>query len=431
VLTSLLAQSETVAWFSEDLVLPGDADWMFRRRIADRIEQRWPEAATVEPVPEVMVRGIPVDPELAARWVAFFDWQQRQEIADTSSDLLDQLILTCRLNEAACWLVAGDVEEVTHMLTSLESGGIVGGPTGAPVRPMRRTGEPIGADGGWAVRFEQAGRGGEERTKWIEALRANAGTDLGPIDAEVFVRVVYRGSPPEIRELAQATLVEQFGDGPNVAMELLDQLPGVPAGRALSDTLSQLTGRLLPSPHSDSWPVDARLALVEHALDLLGPDSDDLDDKLGAVIRSYSDRRAALEPGSSVTRVRTAREAAAELADVWRGRAIEALGQEAEGLATTGGLVDLQRRHATRLRLVSGPVQEFVATQLAILELMAYVSVLDQPARTGAVAAILAESGRRRGRSARALVQAVEVERAMGRIWRLQIAADGEGGPTS
>ncbi|MHC4711360.1 MAG: hypothetical protein ACYTA3_13350, partial [Planctomycetota bacterium] len=130
-----------------------------------------------------------------------------------------------------------------------------------------------------------------------------------------------------IRELAQAALVEQFGDGRNVALEMLDQLPGVAAGRALSETLGQLTGRLLPSPHSDSWAIDARLGLVEHALDLLGTDSDAVDDKLGAVIRSYSDRRSALGPDSSpATRVRTAREAAAELAESWRRRAVEAPG---------------------------------------------------------------------------------------------------------
>jgi hypothetical protein len=38
------------------------------------------------------------------------------------------------------------------------------------------------------------------------------------------------------------------------------------------------------------------------------------------------------------------------------------------------------------------------------------------------VAEILAESGRRRSRFARALEQTVEVERAMGRIWRVQMA---------
>ncbi|MHC4784669.1 MAG: hypothetical protein ACYTE6_01775 [Planctomycetota bacterium] len=428
VLTSLLARSDAAPWFSEDLVLPADADWMFRRRIADRISQRWPEAATAEVVPEARVHGVAVDPELAARWLAYFGWQQKQEIAGTSEQLLDQLVATCRLNAAACWLAAGNAGEAAHILTSLESGGIVGGPTGAPTRSVRRAGEPIGADGGWAMRYEQAGRSAEERRKWMEALRANAGTDLGPIDAEVFVRVVYRGAPPEIRELAQTTLLEQFGDGPNVALELLDQLPGVPAGGALSDTIGQLTGRLLPSPHSDSWRVDARLALVEHVLDLLGPGSVAIDDKLGAVIRSYADRRAALDPdASSATPARTALEAAEGLGEAWRQRAMEALGEAAAGRATTGGLMDLQRRRATRLRLVSGPVQRFVAEQLAVLDLMAFAAVMDQPARAGEVAQILAESGRRRSRCARALEQTVEAERAMGRMWRLQIAVEGEG----
>ena len=101
---------------------------------------------------------------------------------------------------------------------------------------------------------------------------------------------------------------------------------------------------------------------------------------------------------------------------------VAALGEADEGRATTGGLVDLQRRRSTRLRLVSGPVQRFVAEQLAVLDLMAFAAVMDQPARAGEVAQILAESGRRRSRCARALEQTVEAERAMGRIWRVQMA---------
>ncbi|NIQ56500.1 MAG: hypothetical protein GWN71_09640, partial [Gammaproteobacteria bacterium] len=87
---------------------------------------------------------------VAARWVAFFGWQQQQEIGGTFEELLDQLIATCRLNAAACWLAAGNAGEAAHIITALESGGIVGGPTGAPTRSIRRAGEPIGADGGWA-----------------------------------------------------------------------------------------------------------------------------------------------------------------------------------------------------------------------------------------------------------------------------------------
>jgi hypothetical protein len=421
VLTSLLVQSDAAAWFSEDLVLPADADWMFRRRIADRIGQRWPAAASAEIVPEARVRGVSVDPQLAARWVAFFNWQQQQEIRGIAEELLDQLIATSRLNEAACWLAAGNAEEAAHILTSLESGGIAD-----DVRPSaQRLGEPIGADGGWAVEYEQAGRSTEERRKWLEALQQRAGSDLGPIDAEVFVRVVYRGAPPEVRSLAQTILVEQFAVGPNIALEMLDQLPRVTPNAGISEMIARLTSHLLPSPHSDLWPIAARAALAEHALSLLGPGATAIDDRIDAVIRSYTARLFALDPSSSpATRPASARNAAEQLTEVWRRRATQAMGEPEEGRPTKGGLVDLQRRHATRLRLVSGPVQGFVADQLGLLDLMAYVVGLERPALAAEVAAILVESGRRRSLCARALEQAVEAERAIGQIWRTQMAVD-------
>ena len=421
VLTSLMAQSDAAPWFGEDLVLPEGADWMFRRRLADRISQRWPEAATAEPVPEARVRGIAVDPELAARWLAAFRRQQGGEPVGTDELRLEQLIAACRLNEAAAWLAAGNGDRAATLLDALLSGA-GGEPTTAAPRRLRRTGEPIGADGEWAVRYEQAGRGADERREWLEALRASDDTDLGPIDAEVFVRVAYRGSPPEVRMLAQSILVEQFGDGPNVALEMVDQLPGVPAGQAVSKTIGRLTGRLLPSSHSDSWPVDARLALVEHALGLLGPASSALDERLRVVIESYGNRRSALDPDwSPATGIATVRDAAEGLADAWQQRSAAASGEAVEP-GPERGLVDLQRRHATRLQLVAGPIQAFIAAQLAVLDLMTYAAVAEQPALAGAAAAILAESGRRRSRCAHALEQAIEAERAMGRVWRLQIA---------
>ena len=71
---------------------------------------------------------------------------------------------------------------------------------------------------------------------------------------------------------------------------------------------------------------------------------------------------------------------------------------------------------------MAGPIQAFIAAQLAVLDLMSYAAVAEQPARAEAAAAILAGSGRRRSRCAHALEQAIETEQAMGRVWRLQIA---------
>jgi hypothetical protein len=395
---------------------------MHRRRIADRIDRQWPEAAGAEIAPEARLLGVPIDPALAARWLAVFRRQQEQPVEGSTEALLEALIAACRLNEAASWLSAGDGDRASPILAALEGGGAEGAMIDAAPRAARRTGEPIGADGEWAVRYEQAGHGGEERRKWLDALRLNAGTDLGPIDAEVFVRVAYRGSPPEIRTLAQTILVEQFGAGPVVAQELLDQLPGVPAGRPVSEMIARLTGRLLPSPHSESWPIDARLALVEHALSLQSAETPGIDARVDAVVASYANRRLALEPDWSLsTSGLTPRAAAEGVARAWRRRATDALGDAATGGSAARELADLQRRQATRLRLVAGPIQGFVAAQIAVLDRMAFAAVAEQRAWEAAAGEILAESGRRRSRCAGVLEQSVEAERAIGRLWRMQI----------
>jgi hypothetical protein len=432
VMTSLLARYDAAPWFSEDLVLAEDADWMFRRRTADRISRRWPEAATARPQPEVRVRGIPVDPKLAARWLALLQHQEEEDFAESTGRLLDQLIAACRLNEAASRIATGDADGAAPLLDLLESGGgQAGGPLPSPsvgpgagrAVPRGRVGEPIGSDGEWAVRYEQTGHSAEERQEWLEDLSNSAGTDLGPIDAEVFVRVVYRGAPPEVRVLAQSILVEQFSTGPNVASEMLDQLMGVPSTEPISDTIGRLTRRLLPSHRSGSWRLEARLALVEHLLSLLDPVDVAVERQADEVVEAYDNRRLALQPEWSTSAgATTPHEAAEGLAEAWRQRAGAAWGEGGNGGSGVAELAELQRRHRTRLRLVSGPLHRFVAAQLAVLDLMALAAVTERPLLAEPAAAILAESGRRRSRGGHVLEQAVEAERAMGRLWRLQMA---------
>ena len=64
----------------------------------------------------------------------------------------------------------------------------------------------------------------------------------------------------------------------------------------------------------------------------------------------------------------------------------------------------------------------FVASQLALLDQMAYMAVADQAGLREPVLGVLIDSARRRSRMSHVLSQAVEVEHAMNRLWRLQIA---------
>ena len=89
-----------------------------------------------------------------------------------------------------------------------------------------------------------------------------------------------------------------------------------------------------------------------------------------------------------------------------------------------GDLNELQRRHAVRLRLTQGSLQRFVATQVGLLELMTYLAVAEQPGLREPLADLLAESARRRAGMTHVLEQAVDVERAIARLWQTQLAVN-------
>ncbi|MHC4414547.1 MAG: hypothetical protein ACYS0G_04615 [Planctomycetota bacterium] len=434
VMTGLLAQGEAAGWFSEDLVLPHDADWMFRRRLADRISRRWPEAAATKPEPPVDIRGVPVDPALGGRWLTMHRREAERPLARRVERLMSQLVTACRLNEAACRLAAGDARQTQDVLDRVDKADTGPpddpanrGPAPGPGRPgvllphAVRPGQPIGRDGEWATSYGEAGRRGEEKLKRLEALRRGAGTDLGSIDAEVFVRVVYHGTSQEVRALAQTIVAEQFATGPNVALELLDQFSQTSGTEYLAETIRRLTGRVLPSPHSESWAIDARLALVEHALRLREAGGRDIDRQTADVTEAYVSRQSALRrSGLASAAAATPEAAASALLEAWRERAQSVI----VTVPPPDDLADLQRRHATRLRLAEGPLQRFVATQIGILEAMAYVTIAGQPARGSAALTILAESAGRRPGMTHVLEQAVEAERAIGRLWSLRLALD-------
>jgi len=277
VLTSLLARLDTAPWFDESLVLPHDAGTPYRNRLRDRIAAQWPaDSAASAEFQAARGRGVMVDPRAGARWMALLDRMGSRPVPDRDTALMERLLLASRLNEAAGQLASRNVAAADEVLDALEAALAEG--AGAPrakpgswlpnPRRRARAGQSVGGDGDWSAAYLDLSRNTEERLHALRGLRNRPGTDLGPLDAEVFVREAYRGSPREVRSLARAIAVEQFARGPNVALEMLDQFPDAPRNERMSETIRMLTGRLLPPARSESWPALARLALVEHALSL-------------------------------------------------------------------------------------------------------------------------------------------------------------------
>jgi len=108
------------------------------------------------------------------------------------------------------------------------------------------------------------------------------------------------------------------------------------------------------------------------------------------------------------------------LAEAYRDRAIAVIVSD----PVPGDLPALTRRDATRRRLAEGPIQRFVAAQLAVLDLLAYITTAEQPDQALAGRELLTAAAQRRARLGHVLAQSADVERTILAFWRLRIAIE-------
>lgn len=435
VLTSLMASADDDAqWFPDRLIVPEDADMAHRWRVRDDLAKAWP-APSLTATEAVASAATPkLDPIESERWLGLANRVLSEAAGTDQTTLMQQIVDASRLNNAAAALMVNIPSEASRIMRQIEDGWIMGitpGGAGAPKGPAPagaapqgvapRPGQPIGADGVWAAKYAELGKNTEARGESLRSLRSNAGTDLGPVDAALLVHEAYRGSPQEVRDIAQAVVQSQFKSGPQVAMQLLDQLPDAPAAEPISEMIQVVTDRILPGVRSTAWPSEARLALVHHALDLRDPGGAPIDEMMEPLIESYSSRATLARKDSSANSTPLSPQEAAEAL-------LRALSPQAEFAAPAepapADLPSLQRRHNTRVALSDGPIQMFVAYQLAILDLTTYLTVAEQPMLRARAMEIMREHAATRMRMRDALEQALDVERAVLDVWRLRLGLD-------
>jgi hypothetical protein len=206
-------------------------------------------------------------------------------------------------------------------------------------------------------------------------------------------------------------------------MQLLDQFPDVAASDGLSEMIQAVTQRLLPPARSSAWAAEARLALVDHALSLLDTEGAPVEEAIEPLINSYMDRLGVIRRDPSVATAPTSPEEAAALL-------LRTMLDQAELAApsapTPADLPNLQRRHNTRMSLAEGPIQRFVAQQLAILDVTVYLTVAEQPRTRERALEIMREHANTRSRMSSVLEQALDVERTVLEIWRLRLGFDAQ-----
>lgn len=415
--TSILAFDDVAPWFDERLVVPPDATMTVRSRIRHDLERRWAaDAVTGAPT-----RIVQIDAELAEQWHKLLAVAHQQHPASfvDSAPLMTQLFKAARFNETAAVMYGGERRFVEREIRSLENMIVGGVGLGSSARHSSRV---AGRDGEWAGQYEQLRRNTEEKLRLLHVLRSASGGDIGPLDAAVLVREALRGTPNEVRAAAQGVLLHQFRNGMNVTVELLDQLPDAGRSQLVSDLISEFTGRVLPTLDSgarsnvNEWAKEARLALISHALALM--EDTGLDELSLKVAESYAAQVRALQ-GLQQEEPQPLRPAAAgeALWNAWNQSARTLAGVDLAAYERRS----LANRHAVRLRLAEGTVQQFVAYQLSVLDIMAIVVGNEQPRMRQRINALLAESMRERSFMSNVLQQAVQVERTINTLWRIRL----------
>lgn len=408
VLTSMLDQDYDTAWFLPEFVIDPDAAQETRLPSLERIVAAWPA-----PTGAVVSGGIRVDSLLLERWNTAFE----RVSGATPSDDVDRLrvaVALARLNAVAQAFAADDVPGADGLLDEIEAE--LASPPDLRAAPLT-VGRTSGTDGEFAAAYDAAGRDAAKRQDELRALRTRPLIgDLGPRDAETLVAEALRGTPNDVRDLAQTVLAERFDSGPVVLQELLDQLANAPANAATLSLLERVTRERFPEGRSFVWMRAARAALVSRILDLhpgSGHAVDALAERLAA---AYGERGRFFRIGFEETvQILAPEEWMARLVAQWRMKASSLFLSE----QFPASIEEIDRRHGVRMRLAEGPLQRCAAGQATLIEFFAMVAVAERPALKDPVRTLLDDAIARRARVGGVLEQIIEGERAIALMQRL------------
>jgi hypothetical protein len=302
------------------------------------------------------------------------------------------------------------------------------------VAPLRRSGQapqgfitlsgPSSGDGVWALRFLSTEKGLPPKLERLREIERHQGA-IGPIDADVLAEVALLGGG-ELRSAA-LKIMPAFGSSPSMLNSVLKFLPRAVRSPAMAAAIMSLAGRAAGPWNSEDWRLLARRAVIERLLELLAADSatSGVDHSAALLAESYqaaagltvSEAGVADEEGGKL-----ARDAAAALFTQLHEQAVRAAPNDAAPIS----IDRIDQRHAARLSMARGLVQQFAADQLACAELMAFIITAERPSRAEEVRTLLAaaHAGHREASDIR--VQLRVAEATMLRLWFVRL---GEAAP--
>ncbi|MDZ4831455.1 MAG: hypothetical protein SGJ09_14810 [Phycisphaerae bacterium] len=409
-LTSLLDLSYDAAWFVPEFVCDPLAALPDRGKLLERILAAWPLPTGIA----ATGGGIVVDSKSLERWRGLVERVDTLASATTSDRLL-AAVLFARLNTAAQAFASGDEDLARADMVEIERE--LSAPRDRRAVGVAAAGRTSGTDGEFSAEYEAAGRDESKRRDALRSLRSRpAAGDLGPRDAELLVNEALRGTPSEIRGLAQEILAERYADGTTITQVLLEQLAGSPMSDATIDMIERVTREKFSPARGVELTRLVRLALVRKLLAFESSAARAEDALVRDFAAAYVERSRLFrigfeDPPSDIA----ASAMVSRFADQWRVKA----GSIFLADPFPAPLEELDRRRGVRRRLVEGEVQSCVAEQASLVDLMVAVAVADKPGLRQRMSAILQEVADRRGRAGSVVEQVLESERAIVRVYDL------------
>jgi hypothetical protein len=386
-------------------------------------------------------------------WMNSFSLQQAGAAPASDVQRMAELVHLVRLNDAARRIWLGDPNEANSILSGIPAlkkmlvDATVAAPppvpmptpppnlpTTTPPRPVRSPGkitspgsgtpsfEPTqltGQDGDWALAYLKAEHNIPMRLERLNALSNWSGA-FGPIDAGVLMEAACFGSPAQVRMAAQMQ-VQRFTDDPAIVNAALNALPAAPKIWSVAECYAAIAKAKLPKVGDPDWELLTRRALVERLLSMVSTrgESSAIETGEGLIAESYKRMSGSSSGDPSESNADLLARSANALYSMWRLEA-DRLPPPARTPLT---LEQIQRRRDGRMNVAAGPTQSFAAEQAAVSEILAYVVCAERPLEQAPVTEVLALSTERRRHADHVLMQMIETELAISRLWRIRLRA--------
>ncbi|MFK7961122.1 MAG: hypothetical protein AB8G96_11420 [Phycisphaerales bacterium] len=418
-LTTILALRRDLPWFGESLVLPLSATSATRAEYRDRVASAWP----TPPEQDLGGQPIPVDLESLETWMEAVAEVRGRAAAFDDAGRLGRLAEVSQVIESAATLAANRLDESTMAASDvIAAAPNFQGPVERPLSSM--TADAIGEpDGTFTAAWDRVKNRGNDAMILLRGLSTRIGSDLGPRDAATLAGIILRPGANRQREMARLMFADDLASGVNTVLAVADRIPTAPVDADLASIVNRVIGSSIVFEREDQWRLEARLALLRHAVDLLEPQ----EDVLGINQRTYTEsinRRVALvrdevtvdfsagDPGM----------AAGRLADAWLRSASTRLSVRPVPVAARL----LPDRRAARAGLSTTRLQATAADLIAVIEALAFVTAAEQPKRAPDVAAALERSEIARRETVNVLDQLLAIELAMLEMWEIRFGLNGD-----